>query len=108
MSTSSDSKNPTSNEEIGSIQGQPPIYLALDLWMALGLPTDQFDDYYERNHWANTWANLLAAVRQRTGRKVCWKPVGQGERCVLTDRHFGPCYGDSDVGISEPLPFSSG
>jgi len=82
----------------------PPAYLAQDLWMALGLPIEQFSDYYERNRWANTWSNLLAAVRDLAGREICWKPAGQGERCVLSKGHMGPCYGASDVGFTESLP----
>lgn len=88
---------------IGSKRQAPSAYLALDLWMALGLPVEQFQPYYDRNRWADTWASLLAAVRSR--RETCWKPVGFGERCVLTGGHIGPCYGESDVGRSEPLPF---
>ena len=80
-----------------------PAYLALDLWMALGIPSNGFDGYYERNGWADTWANLLDAVRRQSGRKEC-PIVADGEGCVLINGHIGPHMGASDVGSSEPLP----
>ena len=79
----------------------PPAYLALDLWMALGLSPRDFDAYLERNGWADTWANLLDGVRRKSGRRGCSKPR---ERCVLIAGHVGPCMGASDVGSSERLP----
>lgn len=80
----------------------PPTYLALDVWQALGLPVDQFDGYYERNGWAETWAVLMAAVR---GPAQCERPV-DGDVCVLAPHsESNPCYAASDVGSSEPLPF---
>ena len=81
----------------------PPVYLALDLWMALGMPSKGFDGYYERNGWADTWSNLLGAVRRQSGRKEC-PIIAAGERCVLINGHIGPHMGASDVGSSEPLP----
>ena len=80
---------------------RPPAYLALDLWMALGLSSRDFDAYLERNGWADTWANLLDGVRRKSGRRGCSKPR---ERCVLIAGHVGPCMGASDVGSSERLP----
>lgn len=80
-----------------------PVYLALDLWMALGMPSNGFDGYYERNGWADTWANLLDAVRRQSGRKEC-PIIADGEGCVLINGHIGPHMGASDVGSSEPLP----
>lgn len=77
----------------------PPAYLAQDLWMALGLPVDQFAGYYERNGWAETWAVLLSAVR---GPEICGEPAGFGELCVLAPHSVGPHIGRSDVGRSEP------
>jgi hypothetical protein len=56
---------------------EPPVYLATDLWQALGLPIEEFGAYYERNRWANTWSVLLGAVRERF-REVCWQPLGFG------------------------------
>ena len=81
----------------------PPAYLALDLWMALGMPSNGFDGYYERNGWADTWANLLDAIRRQSGRKEC-PIIADGEGCVLINGHIGPHMGASDVGSSEPLP----
>lgn len=81
----------------------PPIYLALDLWQALDLPVRQFDAYYERNGWAETWSSLLAEVRWRSGRKTC-PIIVDGQPCVLVDKHIGPHMDASDVGSSEPLP----
>lgn len=80
----------------------PPIYLAADLWDALGAPIADFDAYYERNRWADTWANLLGVVRDRVKPK-CGQGV-EGEKCVLTAGHLPPHYGSSDVGRSEPVP----
>lgn len=82
-----------------------PAYLALDLWMALGLSSRDFDAYLERNGWANTWANLLDGVRLKSGRRGCSKDTETPrERCVLIGGHVGPCMGASDVGSSERLP----
>lgn len=78
----------------------PPVYLAMALWMALGLPVQEFDAYYQRNGWADTWANLLSAVR---GPAICGAYV-DGEVCVLAPHDVGPHMGRSDVGTSEPLP----
>ncbi len=91
----------------------PPAELAADLWMALDLPIDEFNGYYERNGWADTWAALGDRVRQLSGRGRCWEPAGYGERCVLRvgvggKPHFGPHYGSSDVGSGEPLPTTEG
>ena len=84
----------------------PPAYLALDLWMALGMGSRGFDGYYDRNGWADTWANLLDAVRRQSGRKEC-PLVVDGEGCVLANGHVGPHMGASDVGSAEPLPLAS-
>lgn len=83
----------------------PPAYLALDLWMALGLDSNLFDGYYDRNGWANTWANLLHHVRLSTS-EPCSGVDDQGDQCVLTEHAIGPHYSEHDVGSSEPLPFS--
>lgn len=80
----------------------PPVYLAADLWDALCAPVADFDAYYERNRWADTWANLLGVVRDRVKPK-CGQAV-EGETCVLTAGHLPPHYGSSDVGRSEPVP----
>jgi hypothetical protein len=80
----------------------PPVYLALDVWQALHLPVGEFDGYYQRNGWAETWAALMAGVR---GPAQCGRPV-DGEVCVLAPHsESAPCYGARDVGSSEPLPF---
>lgn len=80
----------------------PPVYLAADLWDALGAPTSEFDSYYARNGWADTWANLLGTVRDHFKPK-CGHDT-DGEPCVLTSGHLPPHYGASDVGRSEPVP----
>lgn len=81
----------------------PPIYLALDLWLAMGLEGQDFDAYYERYGWADTWATLLNAVRTKYGRETCGE--GQdGDVCVLRGPHIGPHMTVDDVGTSEPLP----
>lgn len=80
----------------------PPVYLACDLWMALGLPVGEFDRYYSRNGWADTWSNLLHEVRKHF-RSSCGIDVA-GEPCVLMANHLAPHYGASDVGSSDPLP----
>ena len=81
----------------------PPIYLALDLWMALGLDSRHFDAYYERNGWANTWANLCGGVRDAVGREPCLALI-ENEYCQLDFGHIGPHMGESDLGYGEPLP----
>lgn len=80
----------------------PPVYLALDLWMALGLDSSDFDRYYERNGWADTWAALLAEVR-KTHIPVCGELTDEGEPCVLHEHAKGPHYGADDVGYGESL-----
>jgi hypothetical protein len=86
---------------------KPPVYLAVDLWMAMGMDSREFDAYYDRNGWADTWANLLAHVRRTYGRLPCRYAVEDGEDCVLMNGHTGPHMGASDVGSSEPLPLST-
>ncbi|MFK4760319.1 hypothetical protein ACI3KS_05225 [Microbacterium sp. ZW T5_45] len=81
---------------------RPPVYLAADLWQALGAPTSDFDAYYERNGWADTWSNVLGVVRDRF-RPKCGQAT-DGEACVLTAGHLPPHYGSSDVGSSERVP----
>ena len=82
---------------------KPPVYLASDLWSALRLPDAEFDGYYERNGWADTWSNLLAEVRLRSGARSCGEDA-DGEPCVLMTESHLVHYGASDVGSSEPLP----
>ena len=82
---------------------KPPVYLASDLWSALRLPDAEFDGYYERNGWADTWSNLLAEVRLRSGARPCGQDA-DGEPCVLMTESHLVHYGASDVGSSEPLP----
>ena len=80
----------------------PPVYLALDLWMALGLDADDFDAYYAQNGWADTWSTLLGVVR---GPKACGAEV-DGGTCVLSPHsESAPHYGADDVGASKPLPW---
>ncbi|MFB9283144.1 hypothetical protein [Pseudoclavibacter helvolus] len=82
---------------------KPPVHLASDLWSALRLPDAEFDGYYERNGWADTWSNLLAEVRLRSGARSCGEDA-DGEPCVLMTESHLVHYGASDVGSSEPLP----
>lgn len=78
-----------------------PLYMLQDLWAALHLPTDQFDDYLAKNGPGTTWEELLSAVR---GPAQCGVPV-DGEWCVLAPHSdTSPHYGASDVGRSKPLP----
>jgi hypothetical protein len=81
---------------------QPPWNLALDVWMALGHDSREFGAYMERNPaWGDVWSNLMAAVRGPQA--PCAEGVSgdDGNRCVLRDGHFGPHYGQDDVGRSE-------
>ncbi len=88
----------------------PPIYLAVDLWMALGGDPGHFQDYYDRNGWGTTWSILLDRARKSSPYyEVCGViEDGEVEPCVLEkpkrDR-IHVHYGASDVGRSEPLPF---
>lgn len=48
-----------------------PLYGMLDLWMALyGTSHPQFDEFYEKHGYAETWARLLAEVRSRAAAGV--------------------------------------
>jgi hypothetical protein len=78
------------------------IGFALDLWMALGCPVEEFDGYMERNSIADTWANLLGVVRNIFHLK-CGKLTDDGP-CVLSEHEVGPCHSRGDVGSSEPVP----
>ena len=84
-------------------EAEPPVYLALDVWQALGLPVGEFDSYYERNGWADTWANLMYAPGGVSRRPICGVAVG-GEACVLREHGNGPHMGAGDVGSTEALP----
>ena len=81
----------------------PPAYLALDLWMAVGLDSQDFCSYYEQNGWADTWSNLLGVCRHLVGRRTCANPVDDTDHCVLREGHIGPCYGADDVGRPNDL-----
>ena len=81
----------------------PPVYLALDVWQALGLPVGEFDAYYERNGWADTWSNLMYAPGGVSRRPICGAVV-DGEPCVLREHSNGPHMGAGDVGSTEVLP----
>lgn len=73
----------------------------LDLWVALGLPDAEFEGYYERNGYAETWAALLDAARVTP---LCGAPTDSGP-CVLR-QHAGPVhYAADDVGRGEALPW---
>ncbi|MFE2994147.1 hypothetical protein ACFXG4_03935 [Nocardia sp. NPDC059246] len=81
------------------------VEYAFDLWMALGCPTNAFYGYLERNGIADTWANLLAVVRD-TFRPKCGQPTDGGP-CVLSEHEIGPCYSREDVGVSESVPHAA-
>lgn len=81
----------------------PPVYLALDLWQSLNLPLGEFDGYYERNGWADTWSNLNHEIRLRSGATACGN-TDSGEPCVLLTPNHPVHHGFSDVGSFEPLP----
>lgn len=82
-----------------------PVYLALDIWQALNLPVREFDSYYKRNGWADTWSNLTAEVRRSARFEVCTALTDEGEPCVMQILgHIGPHMGAGDVGAYEPLP----
>lgn len=83
---------------------EPPTYLALDLWVALGCDPAAFDAYYERHGWAETWAALLHAVREARGERPCGEMV-DGEPCVLLPHTMTPHTGASDVGSGEHVPW---
>jgi hypothetical protein len=42
----------------------PPAYLALDLWTAIGLDSLDFHPYYKEHGFANTWAALLYVIKR--------------------------------------------
>jgi hypothetical protein len=83
----------------------PPIYLALDLWIALGLDSREFDAYYGRNGWEDTWSNLLGEVRTMRV-PYCLAMTDEGP-CVLHRHTVGPHMAEGGVGHFEPLPFTS-
>jgi hypothetical protein len=85
-------------------------YLVLDLWMAVGLDSQEFEPYWQRNGLADTWSNLLSAVRRNfQGNDWCRHPMDDGsDFCVLRPGHFGPHWASTDVGSTEPLPFPGG
>ena len=84
------------------------IYELLDIWSAMKLPVDEFDGYIQRNGSADTFLILLREIRLRSGDTFCGKLTEEGEPCRLMKHSFGSCWGDSDVGSSEPLPASRG
>lgn len=79
----------------------PPIYLALDLWMALGFDPAEFDGYFDLNGWGDTWPALLDVVKGP--RTPCAKPLSASDWCVFAEGHGGPCYGADDVGPPNEL-----
>ena len=93
----------TDARHVKAMDSTPPVYLAVDLWMAMGLEVGEFDAYYGRNGWADTWSNLLGAVREKYGRQVCGAE-NDGEVCVMLAPHIGPHMSAEDVGSFEPLP----
>ena len=64
------------NEVADLLAGEPtkqgiPLYGMLDVWMALyGTSHPQFDEFYEKHGYAETWARLLAEVRSRAAAGV--------------------------------------
>lgn len=78
-----------------------PLIVALDVWMALGFDSREFEPYVEVNGRADTWSRMLGCIR---GPQVpCAKQVTETDWCVLSEDHFGPCYGADDVGLPNDL-----
>ena len=78
-----------------------PLYLLLDLWMAFGFDSVEFDAYVREHGAADTWAALLDVARGP--RTPCARPLGGDDWCVVAGGHGGPCYGADDVGAPNEL-----
>jgi hypothetical protein len=79
-----------------------PTYIALDLWMALGLPPEEFETHTRRHTLDGTWAQMLDVIR-RTHTPPCWHPMPGGDWCVLQPGHNAPHYGTEDTGPPNEL-----
>lgn len=84
-----------------------PVYLALDVWQALGGDVLEFDGYLERNGRSETWASLVHYIRVLNGESRCGAHINDidGPCVLLAHSDSSPHYGADDVGRSEPLPF---
>jgi hypothetical protein len=78
-----------------------PLYLLLDLWMAYGFDSDEFDAYVAEHGPGDTWGALLDVARGP--RTPCAQPLDQDDWCVFREGHGGPCYGADDVGPPNEL-----
>ncbi len=78
-------------------------YIVLDLWMALGLPSLDFDSYCDLNGVPETWSRLLDCCRHLVDSKICAESAGFDDWCVLNKEHSGPHYGADDVGPPNDL-----
>jgi hypothetical protein len=76
-------------------------WMCSDLWTAMGLPPAEFDGYFARNGFGNTWAALLGSIR---GPLRCGKRIDVSWCVLAPHSEDAPCYGAEDVGVSEPLP----
>lgn len=50
----------TTQDEVVGVQR----WMALDLWVALGMDSQAFDRYVDAMGWSNTWSSLLGRVRE--------------------------------------------
>ena len=78
-----------------------PLYMLLDLWMAYGFDSAEFDAYVTEHGPAYTWAALLDVARGP--RTPCAQPLDGVDWCVFAEGHGGPCYGADDVGPPNEL-----
>lgn len=76
-------------------------YLVLDLWMATGRDSQEFETFCDEHGAALTWSLLIGEIRN--GGK-CWEPMDYDDWCVLTEGHVGPHYGANDVAAPTDLP----
>ena len=78
------------------------LYMILDLWMAYGFDSTEFDAYIVEHGPCHTWAALLDIARGL--RTPCAQQLDNGEDwCVFAEGHGGPCYGKDDVGTPNDL-----
>lgn len=77
-------------------------YLALDLWMATGRSSRDFETFCDQHGFALTWSLLLAEVRGP--KPPCLEPVDQDDYCVFDAGHSGPHWGADDVASPVFLP----
>jgi len=79
-----------------------PSYMILDLWMAFGFDSLEFNAYITEQGPCHTWGKLLDIARGI--RTPCAQQVDNEDNwCVLVEGHEGPCYGQDDVGAPNDL-----